>query len=200
MLTDALIQHPLKSFPPFTERREARQRETDLHEVIQNVQGFLPRNFYGNIETQMILANQELPVMIDIAQIEVALLHLIWNALEAMPTGGRLTIKTGFAKLHSRFVDGGNDDGLITYAFVSVSDTGCGIDEQTLSKIFEPFYTTKEGAYRGLGLPTAHHTIKQHNGSINVETKLGYGTTVKIYLPLVQRTPVQKEAIPLPPA
>jgi signal transduction histidine kinase len=168
--------------------------------VIQDLQGFLLRYLDGNIETEVVMANQELPVMIDMAQIETALLHLIRNALEAMPSGGRLTIKTGSAKLNSRLIGERNNGALSACAFVSISDTGYGMDEQALSKIFEPFYTTKEGIYRGLGLPIVYHTIKQHNGSINVETRFGHGTTVKIYLQLVKKIPAYREAIPLPPA
>jgi two-component system, cell cycle sensor histidine kinase and response regulator CckA len=199
MITDSFNQYQLKSLPSRTERK-SRQGESNLNEAMQSMQRFLLQYVNGNIETQVILANQELPVMIDRVQIEEALVHLIMNAREAMPTGGRLTIKTGLAKLHSSFIGGRNDGGLYACALVSVSDTGKGMDEQTLSKLFEPFHTTKDGTYRGLGLPMVFNIIKRHNGSINVETRLGYGTTVKIYLPLVRKTPANEEAIPLPPA
>jgi two-component system, cell cycle sensor histidine kinase and response regulator CckA len=200
MIKNVINQDQTKSLPASTKNRRIRQRQTDLHEVIQNVQDYLPGYIKGGVKPQVIPADYELPVMINVSQIEVALLHLINNALEAMPTGGCLTIKTGLTELQGRLSRESNCSDLNACAFISVSDTGHGMDEKTLSKIFEPFYTTKEGAYRGLGLSSVSHTIKQHNGGIYVESELGHGTTVNIYLPLAQKTQVYHEAIPLLPA
>jgi signal transduction histidine kinase len=198
MITGVLRQNEMKILPAFTEQRKTGQREADLQEVIRSIETFLPRYVNGYIETQIIHAEKELPVMINTAQIEMALLHLIRNALEAMPIEGRLTIKTGLTEIQSKLL--GEYGGLNVCAFVSVSDTGYGMDEITLLNAFEPFYTTKEGSYRGLGLSTVYRTVKQNNGSINMESKPGQGTTVSVYLPLVRKTPVQQQVIPLPPA
>jgi signal transduction histidine kinase len=194
-----MYQHPFKSIPPFTETRRTERREVNLEEVIRNIQMLLPEHVNGSIETRIVLADQELPVMIDMAQIELAVLNLIRNAREAMPMGGSLTIQTGSAGSPGDFRNRESRGAGRALAFVSVSDTGAGMDEQTLSRIFEPFYTTKEGAYRGMGLPTAYHTIRNHSGSINVESRPGHGTTVKVYLPLLRKTPARRKAIPLPP-
>lgn len=193
-----MYQLPFKSIPPFAEKRGPRQREADLREVVRSMQALLPQRLSGNID--IVLADQELPVMVDMAQIEVAFLNLIQNAQEAMPTGGRLTIKTGSARLNGNSIGKGNRCGANTCAFVSVSDTGSGMDEQTLERIFEPFYTTKEGTHQGLGLPMVYHTIREHDGNINIETRPGHGTTVKVYLPLLRKTAARPKAIPLPPA
>lgn len=193
-------QYPFKSIPPFTERRRTEQKEVNLEEVIRNIQILLPQHGIGGIETRIVLADQELPVMIDLAEVELGVLNLIRNAQEAMPTGGNLTIQTGSARFPGNLGDRAGRSGGKTFAFVSVSDTGAGMDEQTLSRIFEPFYTTKEGVYRGMGLTATYHTIRRHNGSINVESRPGHGTTVKVYLPLLRKTPARRKAIPLPPA
>ena len=191
-------QYPFKSIPPFAEKRGSRQREVDLREVVRSMQALLPQRLSGNID--IVLADQELPVMVDMAQIEVTLLNLIHNAQEAMPTGGRLTIKAGSVRLTDNSIGKRSRCGAKTCAFLSVSDTGSGMDEQTLARIIEPFYTTKEGTHQGMGLSTAHHTIREHNGNINIETSPGHGTTVKVYLPLLRKTPARPKAIPLPPA
>jgi len=197
-MENVMYQYPFKSIPSFAEKRGPRQREVDLREVIRSMQALLPQRLSGNID--IVLADQELPVMVDMAKIEVAFLNLIHNAQEAMPTGGQLTIKTGSARLNGNTIGKGSRCSSKTCAFVSVSDTGSGMDEQTLARIFEPFYTTKEGTHQGLGLPVAHHTIREHDGNINIESRLGHGTTVKVYLPLLRKTPARSKPIPLPPA
>ncbi len=196
----ALAKHefPFKSIPPFAEKRGTRQREVDLHQVIRNIEMLLPRELQRNVE--LILAEQELPVMIDMAQFEAALLNLIRNAREAMPEEGRITISTGSARLYGGSTGRRGRGSPKTWAFVSVSDTGSGMDEETLPRIFEPFYTTKGDPHQGLGLPMASRTISQHNGAIDIETRSGHGTTVKVYLPFAGRKPTRRKAIPLPPA
>lgn|GEM_PF-148182 len=88
VMRHAMHQHPLKSIPPFTERRRTEQKEVNLEEVVRNLQVLLPERANGSIETQVVLAGEELAVMIDMAQIELAILNLIRNAWEAMPGGG----------------------------------------------------------------------------------------------------------------
>jgi len=196
----ALAKHefPFKSIPPFAEERGTRQREMDLQQIIRNIQMLLPQELQRNIE--LILAEQELPVMIDMAQLQAALLNLIRNAQEAMPEEGRITISTGSARLYGDSAGKRGRGSPKTWAFVSISDTGSGIDEETRSRIFEPFYTTKGDPHQGLGLPMASRTIRQHNGTIDIETRSGHGTTVKVYLPFAGRKPARRKAIPLPPA
>ncbi len=160
----ALAKHefPFKSIPPFAEERGTRQREMDLQQIIRNIQMLLPQELQRNIE--LILAEQELPVMIDMAQLQAALLNLIRNAQEAMLEEGRITISTGSARLYGDSAGKRGRGSPKTWAFVSISDTGSGIDEETRSRIFEPFYTTKETRTRDWASPwPTHHPAAQRD-------------------------------------
>ncbi|MEJ2657800.1 MAG: ATP-binding protein [Desulfobacterales bacterium] len=111
-------------------------------------------------------------VKCDFKQIQQVLLNLMYNASEAMPNGGTLTITANRA------------NGPKTFLEVAVSDTGCGISEKDMDNIFEPFFTTKEeGKGVGLGLSVVYGIIAKHNGTISVESELGKGSTFKIRLP-----------------
>src|SRR2546426_5412596 len=108
-------------------------------------------------------------------QLTQVFLNLITNALDAMEGGGRLVLQTG---IHQE------DDGQ-TMVGVSVSDTGQGISPEHRARIFEPFYTTKsDGRGTGLGLSVSLGIVRMHGGSIDVESKLGHGTTMRVTLPV----------------
>ena len=118
----------------------------------------------------------------DPSQMEQVLLNLCVNARDAMPEGGRLTIETNRTAVTERNILPNIPFG--TYVVLSVSDTGCGMDDATAQRIFEPFYTTKEkGKGTGLGLSTVYGIVKQHEGEIVVSSKPGQGTRFLIYLP-----------------
>jgi CheY-like chemotaxis protein len=124
------------------------------------------------------------PCHVDPAQFESAVLNLVVNARDAMPNGGRLTLAT-------RNVDFGIDDAAHNpeirpgrYAMISVADTGQGIAPGDLSRVFEPFYTTKDiGKGTGLGLSQVYGFVKQSGGHVAINSSVGVGTTVRIYLP-----------------
>ncbi len=134
-------------------------------------------------------------IHVDPGQIEQVLLNLCLNARDAMPGGGTLLIETGLKELDQEFLKA------YTWALpgphirIAVSDTGAGISPQALPQIFEPFFTTKErGRGTGLGLATVYGTIKQHEGMILVDSKLGQGTTFTILLPVTEPRPVAKSS------
>jgi CheY-like chemotaxis protein len=147
----------------------------------------LRRIIREDIELGTILSAEELPVMVDVGQMEQVLMNLVGNARDAMPNGGHLVIQTDAINVDSRYAEAHIFENRGMYAILTVSDSGIGMDRETMENIFEPFFTTKEvGKGTGLGLSMVYGIIKQHNGNINVYSEVGKGTTFKIYLPLAQ--------------
>jgi signal transduction histidine kinase len=154
-----------------------------LNDVVRKIDKFLLRIIGEDIEFKTMLAAQELVINADSGQLEQVLMNLVANARDAMPSGGALLIKTERIEVTQ------SRDGFLlepgSYAVLSVSDTGDGIDQQTQQRIFEPFFTTKElGKGTGLGLSIVYGIIEQHNGQITVHSEPGEGTSFKIYLRL----------------
>ncbi|MCK5200461.1 MAG: response regulator, partial [Spirochaetales bacterium] len=126
-------------------------------------------------------------VKVDPDQIVQVMMNLVINAKDSMPGGGQIVIESEnkyldkFAcKFHPEIVPG-------NYVMLTISDTGCGMNHETLARVFEPFFTTKEvGKGTGLGLATVYRIIKQSSGYIYTYSELNYGTTLKIYLPGTQ--------------
>src|SRR5206468_12515213 len=123
-------------------------------------------------------------VEVDPGQLEQVVLNLALNAREAMPQGGRLTLETAGVDLDEEFVRDHPGARGGPHVCLSVADTGVGMDEETRSHHIEPFFTTKSLAERtGLGLATVHGIIVQHGGYVDLDTELGRGTTVRLFLP-----------------
>jgi CheY-like chemotaxis protein len=141
------------------------------------------------------------PVLVhgDPGQLEQVLANLAVNARDAMPGGGRLMIRVGVADVDATQASDGVAE---RSGMLSVTDTGSGMDSETVEQMFDPFFTTKD-AGTGLGLATVHGIVTQSGGSIWVHTEPGQGTTFKIYLPLAHGTATQKPLLPhvsAPPA
>jgi CheY-like chemotaxis protein len=138
-----------------------------------------------DIDLRLTLAPGDLLVNADAGQLEQVLMNLATNARDAMQKGGILSIETMAAERESAEPGPGNGKHR-TYALISVTDTGIGMEEKTKEKIFEPFFTTKDpGRGTGLGLSMVYGIIKQHHGDIHCYSEPRMGTTFKIYLPLL---------------
>lgn len=179
----------------FSRKQIVDLRQVRLSEIITRLEQLLQRVIGEDIELKTHLSPQEEPVLADSGQLEQVLMNLCANARDAMPQGGTLMIETEivefdeeYIKLHA-FTKPGK------YMFISITDTGVGMDEQTKAKIFEPFFTTKEvGKGTGLGLSMAYGIIRQHEGYINVYSEMGRGTCFKIYLPVMEEEAEAVEA------
>ncbi len=160
----------------------------DLNEVIENLLKMLQRLIGEHLSLELHTQDDLNTVYADLSQIEQILLNLCVNARDAMPTGGKITIRT-----ENLYLDGTEAGSYPwphagNYVLLSVSDTGVGISPEIQERIFEPFFTTKEvGQGTGLGLATVYAITKQHDGLINVQSEPGQGTTFEIYLPAIEK-------------
>ena len=168
----------------FARKQTLEMKVLDLNEVVMGFEKMLARLIGEDIQVQTLLDPSIGPVEADAAQIEQVLLNLAVNARDAMPDGGRLAIETAGVVLDDAYasVHLGVEPG--TYVMLTVSDTGCGMDAETLRMAFEPFFTTKgPGKGTGLGLAMVYGIVKQHRGHVSVYSEVGIGTTFKIHLP-----------------
>ncbi len=175
-----------QSLLAFSRKQIINLTRINLNDTVLRVEKLLLRLIGEDIELRTILIDKGVSIMADPVQIEQVLINLATNARHAMPVGGILTIETDIVKLTSEFIKAHRYGVSGTYALISVTDTGQGMDEKTKERIFDPFFTTKEpGKGTGLGLAIVYGIIKQHNGYINVYSELGKGTTFKLYFPLI---------------
>jgi PAS domain S-box-containing protein len=173
----------------------------DLQQVVDQLGGMLRRLIGEDIRLITQHAAGETFVRVDRGQIEQVILNLVLNARDAMPQGGSLTIATtpveldeAYARAHVGMTAG-------PHVSLLVQDTGSGMDPATRNRAFDPFFTTKEpGKGTGLGLSTVYGIVKQSGGSVWLDSNLGAGTTVRVYLPRVQEQPALEQAAPIVPA
>lgn len=178
--------HLTKELLLFGRKQSLDRKSVDLNLIVTRVEKFLKRVIGEDIPIHTVINPDELPVFADAYQLEQVLMNLATNARDSMPQGGTLTVTTGVVDFDREFAATHGCGKPGRYAVITVSDTGEGIDEETLERIFEPFFTTKEvGKGTGLGLAVVYGIIEQHDGHINVYSEPGHGTTFRIYLPLI---------------
>ncbi len=179
----------------FARRQNLQPKATDVNHVIARMTHLLRRTLGDRIAIREVFADDLWRVMIDRGQLENAIVNLVVNARDAMPDGGVLTITT-------QNVPGGSHDGepgasLADAVLISVADTGCGMPPDVVERVFEPFFTTKSfGEGSGLGLSMVYGFVTQSGGQITVESALGHGTTMRLFLPRDTAGPEAQAGIP----
>ncbi len=179
----------------FSRRQRFAPADLDLNEVVANTTKMLQRLIGEHITLETRFAPRGAHVEADRGMIEQALMNLAVNSRDAMPKGGRLRLETALVDITTAEAEARPRARFGAFVRVTVSDTGCGIAPDDLPHIFEPFFTTKGvGKGTGLGLATVFGIIDQHGGWIEVESNVGVGTTMHLFLPRLRR-----EASPPPP-
>src|SRR5919198_231344 len=165
----------------FSRRQAVRRRPLDVNMFLEQLAGRLRRVVPTGIELRVMPAGEQVRVLADAASLEQVIFHLVGNACEAMPQGGRVALETRLVRVMD--TDGLPPAALApgTYVSLSVSDTGGGIAPGVLAQIFEPFFTTKDTG-SGMGLAVVWGVVKQHGGHVEVASQPGEGTTIRIYL------------------
>ncbi len=166
-------------------------RSFDLSGIITGYEKILRRTIRENIELEIITPDEPLPIRSDMAKVGQIIVNLAINAQDAMPEGGTLGITTSRVLVDHDNPHMPRELETGEYALIQVSDTGKGMDNDTLKYIFEPFYTTKKIG-TGLGLSTVYGIVTQQNGSITVKSIPGKGTTFYVYLP-ISKSPLPAE-------
>jgi len=173
-------------------------RVLDLNALVTQVAEMLPHVVGEDIKLSMDLEPELGRVKADTAQLEQVIMNLVFNARDAMPRGGELTIQTANCDLDAAWSRSHSGVQAGPHVMLAVRDTGHGMDEETQSHLFEPFFTTKDSSKgTGLGLATVYGTVNQSGGHVTVSSKLGLGTTIQIYLPRVEE-PVEVVDVPKP--
>jgi len=175
----------------FSRKQVLEMKVMNLGEVVCGFEKILRRTIREDIELAIQVDEGAGNVLTDASQIERIILNLAVNAQEAMPAGGRLMIEVSNVYIDYAHAKKHPDARTGKHVLLSISDTGCGMDSETLEHMFEPFYTTR-ALGTGLGLSTVYGIVKQHNGSIWVSSTPSSGTTVRIYFPRAEGEPAPR--------
>jgi PAS domain S-box-containing protein len=180
----------------FAKSKPARTELLDVNEVVVTAGQLLRRSLGAKIELVIAPDADLWPVEADRGQLEQVLVNLALNSRDAMPDGGRLTITTANAKVEAGYAE--QRPGLKPgrYCHLAVADTGTGMDAETIERVFEPFFSTKpRGRGTGLGLATAYGVVSGLGGVIDINSEIGFGTTMNVLLPVAGQV---ADAVPEP--
>ncbi len=176
----SLVRHLLA----FSRKQTLRPQVLDVGEILSDLTMLLRRLIGENVTLDVVHGRDLWPVKVDISQFEQVIVNLAVNARDAMPNGGRLRLRTANVTANDSERLRAKGMPAADYVLVEVSDTGTGIPDAIIDKIFDPFFSTKEvGKGTGLGLSTVYGIIKQTGGFIYVDSVLREGTTFRIFLP-----------------
>jgi two-component system cell cycle sensor histidine kinase/response regulator CckA len=183
----------------FSRKQVIRPRPLDLNTVARDAERMLERLIGEDIEFRTMLDPQPTWVMADPAQIHQVMVNIAANARDAMPEGGRFELATANIEIDQARAAASRDATPGRYVLITLRDTGMGMTDEVRHSIFEPFFTTKKvGKGAGLGLATAYGIVRQSGGWIDVQSRLGHGSSFHIYLPRIDGgvIPVDAESTP----
>ena len=187
----------------FARRQPLKPEYTNLNALVSEMQDLIRKSVGEAVQVDLRLGPELWPIWADAHQVESALLNLAINARDAMPTGGRLTVAS--SNMHLDAADVASEPGVQPgdYVMLAVTDTGTGMPPNVLTRAFEPFFTTKPvGQGTGLGLSQLYGFVRQSGGYVHIDSEVGRGTSVKLYLPRhhgVEETKTVPEMPPQPP-
>ncbi len=187
----------VKQILAFSRRSETNLQPLDINQVVMQSVKMLGHTIPKMIDLKMNLAGNLGTVLADAGQLEQVIMNLASNAKDAMPEGGRLIFETSLICLDQEFSRAHLEITPGWYVVLSVTDTGQGMDKETLNQIYDPFFTTKDiGKGTGLGLASVYGTVKENHGHITCYSEPGRGTTFKIYLPSMRQEASAVEECP----
>lgn len=179
----------------FSRQQTLRPQVHDMADILTEVSHLLRRLIGANIELDLIHGSNLGLIKVDLGQMEQVLINLAVNARDAMEEGGSLTIETENFNNDKPIMCVDDEMPPGKWVSIAVQDTGCGISKENMSRIIEPFFTTKDvGQGTGLGLATVYGIIRQTGGFLDIESKIGEGTTFTIYLPRLTEEEAQEES------
>jgi PAS domain S-box-containing protein len=177
-----------RSLLAFSRQQPLKPSNTNVNDLLRDLVGLIRRTLVESIDLTVDDEDGSWSCEVDPGQLQNALLNLIANARDAMPDGGRLTIKVGNVKFTDRTPPPVVEMPIGDYVEIAVADTGHGMSEEVIAKAFDPFFTTKDvGKGSGLGLSMVYGFVTQSKGYVSIDSAIGLGTTVRIYLPRAQQ-------------
>ena len=166
----------------FSRRQRLEPKPTDLNDALANMRDLLESSLGGSVQINTVFRPGLWRALVDPTQVELVVLNLAINARDASQVGGSITVETANATVGPP--EKPEEPPAGQYVTISVTDTGSGMAKDVLAKVFEPFFTTKEiGKGSGLGLSQVLGFAKQSGGGVRIETRVGEGTSVKVYVP-----------------
>ncbi len=185
----------IKQILSFARGLESSKQPLDMKDVVSDVEKLVRETFPKLVNIHVDITDDLPPVLADYTQINQVFMNLCVNSRDAMPGGGDIFIKARMLRAGRENLPSFFDPGHREYIEISVSDTGTGIPSEDLDRVFDPFFTTKGlDMGTGLGLSTSYGIVKDHEGYINVESKIGKGTTFTIYLPTIESEDMEGSA------
>jgi len=179
----------------FSRQQPLDPKIVEVGKLVAGMSELMRRSLGEDVDLESVSFGGLWQVHVDPNQLEVALLNLAVNARDAMPGGGKLTIETANVYLDEIYAANQAEVLPGQYVMISVTDTGCGMTPEVVTRVFEPFYTTKDvGHGTGLGLSQVYGFVKQSGGHVKIYSEVGEGTTVKIYLPRLHATELENAA------